>query len=133
MAGASFQIPIEMKINFLEYVVKPSFDVAHTPEKPRELWMREIAGLLYGDHLDILMIVFNTIETKEELEKAKEELEKAKARAGRAAEREFSFQQQRAGRAAEREFSFQQQRAGSFYFNLMFFLFLSLSSFLLHS
>jgi hypothetical protein len=112
-AGASFQIPIEMEINFLEYVVKPSFGVAHTPEKPRELWMREIAGLLYGDYLDILMIVFNTIETlqeaKEELEKAKEELEKA------------------------RKFIFQQQRAGSFYFNLMFFLFLSLSSFLLHS
>jgi Fe2+ transport system protein B len=104
MAGAGFQIPIELKINFLEYVVKPSFGVTHTPEKPRDLWMREFAGLLYGDHLDILMIAFNTIETlqeaKEELEKAraKEELEKAlqeakeeleKARADRAAKREF--------------------------------------------
>jgi hypothetical protein len=104
MAGAGFQIPIELKINFLEYVVKPSFGVTHTPEKPRDLWMREFAGLLYGDHLDILMIAFNTIET---LQEAKEELEKA-----------------RADRAVEREFMLQQQRAGTLYFNLMFFLFL---------
>jgi hypothetical protein len=52
MAGAAFQIPIEMKIHFLESVVKPSFGVAHTPEKPRDLWMREFAGLLSVDHLD---------------------------------------------------------------------------------
>jgi hypothetical protein len=52
MAGAAFPIPIEMKIHFLEYVVKPSFGVVHTPEKPRDLWMREFAGLLSVDHLE---------------------------------------------------------------------------------
>jgi hypothetical protein len=62
------------------------------------------------------MIVFNTIET---LQKAKEELEKARA--------EFERDKERADRAAaaEREFILHQQRAGTLYFNLMFFLFLS--------
>ena len=96
---AGYQIPIEIKIDFLEYVVKPSFGVAQTPEKPRDLWMREFAGFAYGDHLDRLMIAFNTIET---LQEAKEELEIAKERSKRAAEREFIIQ----------------QLAGTLYFNL---------------
>ena len=66
--------------------MKPSFGVAQTPEKPRDLWMREFAGFAYGDHLDRLMIAFNTIET---LQEAKEELEIATAE--RAAERDLSF------------------------------------------
>jgi hypothetical protein len=86
---ARFQIPIELKINFLECIVIPSFGpCARNDSKTRKEWMREIARNAYGDSLDILMLIYNTVET---LEQAEAKLERAKEKLK--AERELFLQQ----------------------------------------
>jgi hypothetical protein len=84
---ARFQVPIELKINFLEYIVIPSFGPhARNDSKTRKEWMREIARNAYGDSLDILMLIYNTVET---LEQAEAKLKEERAEEKLKAEREF--------------------------------------------
>ncbi len=84
---SGFRIPLEVKIDFLEYVVIPSFGVTLHPPQTRESWMREIADKNY-DRLDVLMNMFNTVTT---LEQAHARLEKEEAKFE--TERQFLLQQ----------------------------------------
>jgi hypothetical protein len=84
---ADFLVPIELKINFLECIVIPSFG-PRDGLKTRKEWMRERAGNAYGESLEILMLIYNTVET---VERAEAKLKKV--RDERAAEREFFLQQ----------------------------------------
>jgi hypothetical protein len=88
---AGFQIPIEIKIDFLENIVIPFFGRLDSSQT-REDWMTENAGTVYGDKLPTLILSTNFIES---LEEAK--LERAEAKAELREEREFLLQQQRAG------------------------------------
>lgn len=84
------RIPLDFKIDFLEYVVIPSFgeDLHFENNAAREIWMRNTAGSDFNPHLDRLMIAFNTITTKAE---AKLEKAQAKAELERKEEREFQL------------------------------------------
>jgi hypothetical protein len=85
---AGFVIPLETKINFLEFIVVPSFGRPCDDLKTREEWMRETAGERYGENLEILLILYNTIQT---LAEAESELAAYEAKSER--EREFLLQQ----------------------------------------
>jgi hypothetical protein len=115
---AGFLIPIELKINFLECIVIPSFGPhARNDSKTRKEWMREIAGNAYGESLEMLMLIYNTVETLERAE-AKLKEERAEAKLERA---EAKLKEERAEEKlkAEREFFL----AGTVDSNLLLLLF----------
>jgi hypothetical protein len=92
---AGFQIPMKTKIDLLENIVIPFFDVT-LDSQTRKDWMTETAGNVYGDKLETLIRSTNFIkslkEAKAEL-REKEERAEAKLRE----ERAFILQQQHAG------------------------------------
>ena len=100
---AGFQIPIAIKIDFLENIVIPFFDEPLVPPKTRNEWMTENAENLYGDHLKALIRSTNFIN---------------------------SFEKAEAERDNERAFFLQQQLAGTLYFNLFIILLSRMSIFL---
>ena len=60
---SGFQIPLDLKIDFLENVVLPSLGV-HPPfceNEARYEWMRKRAGERYSEHLEDLILAFNWI------------------------------------------------------------------------
>jgi hypothetical protein len=89
---AGFQIPIETKIDFLENIVIPFFDVTLDSSQTRKDWMRETAGNVYSDKLQTLIRSTNFIKS---LEEAEAELREERAEAEK--ERVFILQQQHAG------------------------------------
>jgi hypothetical protein len=66
---AGFQIPIETKIDFLEYILIPSFVVSLDSSQTREDWMRNTAGKVYGDNLEILITSTKYITSLERAER----------------------------------------------------------------
>ncbi len=76
---SGFQIPLELKIDFLENFVLPSFGVRppHQNEDARDVWMRTTAGNNYDPHTARLFLAFNWIITfgdaRTELDKLKQE------------------------------------------------------------
>lgn len=60
---SGFQIPLELKIDFLENVVLPSFGVSLENGEPRNNWMRMRANGKYQPHLEDLILGFNWIHT----------------------------------------------------------------------
>mmetsp|Transcript_5496 Transcript_5496/g.5637 ORF Transcript_5496/g.5637 Transcript_5496/m.5637 type:complete len:600 (+) Transcript_5496:989-2788(+) len=97
---AGFQIPLELKINFLENIVIPSFDEDNTPQNKaaRKAWMKEEAGDAYEPYLNHLIRAFSTITSKEEaeakLKEAKLELERKEAKLELKEEREYQLRLQ---------------------------------------
>jgi hypothetical protein len=75
---AGFQIPIETKIDFLENIVIPFFDVTLDSSQTRKDWMTETAGNVYSDKLQTLIRSTNFIKS---LEEAKAELREERAMA----------------------------------------------------
>jgi hypothetical protein len=65
---AGFQIPIETKIDFLENIVIPFFDVTLDSSQTRKDWMTETAENVYGDNLQTLIRSTNFIKSLEEAE-----------------------------------------------------------------
>jgi hypothetical protein len=60
---SGFQIPLDLKIDFLENVVLPSLGV-HPPfceNEARYDWMRKRVGERYSEHLEDLILAFNWI------------------------------------------------------------------------
>lgn len=60
---SGFQIPLDLKIDFIENVVLPSLGV-HPPSCENEArydWMRKRAGERYSEHLEDLILAFNWI------------------------------------------------------------------------
>jgi hypothetical protein len=96
---AGFQIPIQTKIDFLEYIVVPSFTVTLDSSQTREDWMRNTAGTTYGDKLDILIYSTNVITSLQRAEaKLGEEIaERAAERAERERLAEMALRLQLAG------------------------------------
>ena len=78
MAAAGYEIPLDLKINFLENVVIPSFS-PRLPragnEEARFLWIRNQAGTHYGEFLEHFMFLVDDLGTKVE---AKQELKNLK-------------------------------------------------------
>ena len=78
MAAAGYEIPLDLKINFLENVVIPSFS-PRLPragnEEARFLWIRNKAGTHYGEFLEHFMFLVDDLGTKVE---AKQELKNLK-------------------------------------------------------
>jgi hypothetical protein len=94
---AGFQIPIETKINFLEYILIPSFVVPLDSSQTREDWMRNTAGKVYGDNLEILISSTKYITS---LERAEAKIGEERAERERLAER---AERERLAERAERE------------------------------
>jgi hypothetical protein len=135
-----FQIPVEIRINFLEFIVIPSFVVSH-PSQTREDWMRSTAGNVYGDKLEILILSVKFIQSfdgamaeraeqraeKERAEQARRE-ERAEKERAEQAKREERAEKERAEQRAEqakrenRAFALQQQLAGPNPLFISFFL-----------
>jgi hypothetical protein len=71
--AAGYEIPLDLKINFLENVVIPSFSprLSHGDEEARFLWIRNKAGTHYGEFLEHFMFLVDDLGTKVE---AKQEL-----------------------------------------------------------
>jgi hypothetical protein len=87
---AGFQISVETRINFLEFIVIPSFGASY-PSQTREDWMRSTAGDVYGDKLEILILSVKFIQS---FDGAMAELaQKREERAKRAEERAIVLQQ----------------------------------------
>jgi F0F1-type ATP synthase epsilon subunit len=120
---AGFQIPIETKIDFLENIVIPFFDVRLDSSQTRQNWMTETAENFYGDKLQILIRSTNFIKS---LEEAKAELREEKAEAKLREERAEAKLRE------ERAFILQQQRAGT-YISISYSSYFLMSSFLLNS
>jgi ribosomal protein L12E/L44/L45/RPP1/RPP2 len=117
---AGFQIPVETRINFLEFIVIPSFVVSH-PSQTREDWMRSTAGDVYGDQLENLILSVNFIQSCDGAmaERAEQRAERAEQRAERA---EQARREERAEQARREDRALQQQLAGPNTFFLSFFL-----------
>lgn len=64
---SGFQISLELKLDFLENIVLPSFGVRppHQNEDERNNWMRTWAGNNYEPHTESLLVAFNWIITLE--------------------------------------------------------------------
>jgi hypothetical protein len=62
-----FQIPLELKIDFLENVVLPSFGVSLENGEPRNNWMRMRADGKYQPHLEDLILAFNWMNRGEQV------------------------------------------------------------------
>jgi hypothetical protein len=76
--AAGYEIPLDLKINFLENVVIPSFSprLPHAgDEEARFLWIRNKAGTHYGEFLEDFMFLVDDLGTKVE---AKQELKNLK-------------------------------------------------------
>jgi hypothetical protein len=70
MAAAGYEIPLDLKINFLENVVIPSFSprLPHAGnEEAREIWIQERFHIFFKEHsdedLNELLLLFHTITT----------------------------------------------------------------------
>jgi hypothetical protein len=66
MAGVPDQVALDIKIQFLDNVVIPSFDVEppHENKSARSEWLRNRAAH-YGEHLEDLMLLANVHDTYE--------------------------------------------------------------------
>jgi hypothetical protein len=130
-----FQIPVEIRINFLEFIVIPSFVVSH-PSQTREDWMRSTAGNVYGDKLEILILSVKFIQSfdgamaeraeqraeKERAEQARREERAEQAKREERAEKERAEQRAEQAKRENRAFALQQQLAGPNPLFISFFL-----------
>lgn len=71
-------IPLKLEINFLKYVVIPSFDedLELANKAARKAWMRTTAADNYGNRLDHLMRAFNIVSNLGEAKVMLEKLER---------------------------------------------------------
>jgi hypothetical protein len=107
---AGFQISVETRINFLEFIVIPSFGASH-PSQTREDWMRSTAGNVYGDKLEILILSVNFIQSFDGAMAERAEQRAEKERAEQRAEKERAEQARREERAERAEQAKREERA----------------------
>jgi hypothetical protein len=76
MAGVPDQVPLDIKIQFLENIVILSFGVEppHENKSARSEWLRNRAGTHYGEHLEDLMLLGNVHDTYERAIQEKDKL-----------------------------------------------------------